>query len=159
MEDDPRFFADAMLGGLARWLRLLGFDTAYEPHIADQVLVHRARAERRAVLTQDRRMPREWHGILVHLVAPAGPLEQLREVMTAFHLFPLARPFTRCSLCNTPLVALDSAEAADLLPPDLREAPGRCSRCPACGRTYWEGSHTRRMRSAVVQALGRDPFA
>src|SRR5919204_2778210 len=92
-----------MLQGLARWLRLLGFDTVFAPEIPDPVLIRRAVEESRIVLTQDRALPREWRLSGIHVVAARTPADQLREVARAFDLGPLVRPLTRCSRCNVPL--------------------------------------------------------
>ena len=50
------FFADVMLGKLARWLRMLGYDTAYERKIDDADVVGRVLREDRWLLTRDRHL-------------------------------------------------------------------------------------------------------
>jgi uncharacterized protein with PIN domain len=146
----PRFLADSMLGGLARWLRILGYDTAWEPEIDDRELVRRGVAEHRWILTRDRRLVDAWWTDNLLLLSPDDPLEQLREVAARVPL-SLSRIFTRCSRCNRRLEKLPPAEAALLRPPDVT---GALRRCPQCGRIYWQGSHTRRMRATLEAALG-----
>lgn len=148
---EPRFIADAMLEGLARWLRLLGFDTAFEPGIPDARLIRRAVEENRVILTQDRSL-RSARAAL-HLVARDRPLDQLREVVEAFGLGVRARPLSRCNRCNTPLVAAARAEAAGRVPSRIAEDRDRFLRCPECGRVYWEGTHTARIRRELARAL------
>ena len=142
----PRFAADAMLGRLARWLRVLGFDTTYDAAIADTVLVRHANDEGRVLLTRDRHLLRELQPAQAHEVRQDAPLEQLGELVRALDLAAPAELFTRCILCNTPL-----APARD------RETPlgaqGPLLECPSCGRLYWHGSHVRRMRMALERAL------
>jgi uncharacterized protein with PIN domain len=157
VEDDPRrvvrFAVDAMLGRLARWLRLLGFDAIWEPHVPDAALVRRALEEERWILTRDRALPVEWRVPRVHVVSAETPFEQLREVIRVFGLAPHARPFARCSRCNTPLEPLAPEHAAARVPPAVRERHDRFFVCPRCDRVYWEGSHVERMRRVLERAL------
>ena len=152
--ESPRFLADAMLGRLARWLRALGYDTAYDPALPDPALVRLAGVEGRVLLTRDRHLLRELRPARAHEVRHDAPLAQLHELVVALELEPPAELFTRCLVCNEPLSApLGAGEAAPLLPPAARDLPGPVRRCPACGRVYWQGSHVRRMRRALAEAL------
>ncbi|WP_462330092.1 Mut7-C RNAse domain-containing protein [Thiohalocapsa halophila] len=156
---EPRFVCDAHLGKLGRRLRLLGFDTVLAQDATgedpgDDALVQLAHDEHRILLTRDRGLL-ERPGLTHALEVPQVPVDtQLRGLIQRLQLQRAAAPFTRCTCCNTPL------EPAD--PADLRELPSgvlahqdRFWRCPGCGRSYWEGSHHRRM-SRLVQQLLRD---
>jgi uncharacterized protein with PIN domain len=149
-----RFAADAMLGRLARWLRVLGFDTTYDTALLDPELVRRAAVENRVLLTRDRHLLRELRPATALEIRRDAPLEQLRDVVTTLALPAPAELFTRCLLCNAELSApLPETEAMGLLPADFCEMPGPVRRCPACGKLYWHGSHVRRMRAALEGAL------
>lgn len=150
---DLRFAVDAMLGHLARWLRLLGFDAWSERDVPDERLVRRALAEGRWILTRDRALPREWRVPRVRVLAAETPFAQIREVVQAFDLGPKARPFSRCSRCNTALAPLPAAEVETRVPARVRERHERFVACPACGRVYWEGTHVARIRSVLARAL------
>lgn len=148
-----RFLADAMLERLARWLRVLGFDVASAGTLVDGELLRRAAAEDRVLLTRDR-------GLLGperasdYLIESSDPLEQLREVVARFELPLPPELFTRCLLCNTVLQPLGRAlDDDDELPLDVRERGEALRQCTTCGRVYWEGAHTRRMRAALARAL------
>lgn len=148
-----RFMADAMLGRLARWLRVLGFDTAYNAMLADSVMVRLANDEGRVLLTRDRHLLRELRPDHALEIRSDVPLEQLRDVVAALDLAPPADLFTRCILCNAPLSPpLSESQAAGLLPEDF-EIPAPVRRCPGCGKLYWHGSHARRMRAALERTL------
>ena len=149
----PRFFADVMLGRLARWLRVLGYDTAYETDIDDPDLVERADAEGRVLLTRDRHLVTHLRPERSVLVQSDVPLEQLREVVDACDLEPPGELFTRCPVCNGALRPATETERRDLVPDDARDLPGPIRRCPRCGRVYWLGSHTKRMRQTLAAAF------
>lgn len=143
-----------MLGRLARWLRVLGFDTTYDDAIEDPVLVRLAEAEDRILLTRDRHLLRELRPRRAHEVRDDAPLLQLRAVVLELELPAPAELFTRCILDNTELSApLPLGQAHSLVPPLSREAAGPVRRCATCGRVYWNGSHVRRMRGALQRTL------
>jgi uncharacterized protein with PIN domain len=152
--DRPHFIADAMLGRLARWLRTLGYDTAYDDAIADEELVRRAVEEGRHILTRDRRLFEEWR-VSGQLVRADKPLDQLREVASALGLPAPERLFTRCRVCNGLLRPLADELVLDRVPPRVRERERTFFNCPDCGRVYWRGSHTDRMRKVLEGVFSR----
>lgn len=152
---EPRFAADAMLGRLARWLRVLGYDTSYESRIEDEGLVRRALLEDRILLTCDRALPEEWRVARYLLLQPEAPLEQLRQVVEHFSLDPDRPLFRRCTHCNQPVETVERAAVVGRVPARVLDEHDRFSRCPRCTRIYWEGSHTRRMRHTLRRVLGR----
>jgi uncharacterized protein with PIN domain/sulfur carrier protein ThiS len=154
---DPRFIADAQLGGLARLLRMLGFDTLFDNRADDADIRRRATAERRIILTRDRQLlicRDVTHGCYVHALKPP---EQLREVAERLQLAGRAKPFSRCLCCNVPLEAVDKAAVLDRLPPAVAKAHTQFRRCPACERVYWPGDHFRRMSAMLGGVLGLSP--
>ena len=157
----PRFAADAMLGRLARWLRALGFDTAYDSAIADPVLVRQAADEDRILLTRDRHLLRELRPERALEVRRDDPLEQLQDIVLALSLPRPAAMFSRCLLCNTLLDGLNAVERRALAAELAYAPPPPVRRCPCCVKLYWEGSHSRRMRAALERVLpgwgGGDP--
>lgn len=153
---NPRFVADAHLGGLARMLRMLGFDTLYDNHFHDDAIVAISEHDGRIVLTRDRELLKRRavsHGCYVHALKSE---DQLREVVGRLDLARNARPFTLCLHCNVPLRAVDKASVIECLPPKVREHYERFSTCDQCGRVYWEGSHFRNMRRLLDGVLLED---
>jgi len=147
-----RFLADAHLGGLARLLRLVGFDTAFCSRLADADIERLAAAEGRIVLSRDRALLQRrgiTHGVFVR---GERPREQLRQVVERLDLARSLQPFSRCLKCNSPLGPVAPDAVAARLPPAVRAAHERFVACPGCGRVYWEGSHWQRMQ-ATVRAL------
>jgi uncharacterized protein with PIN domain len=148
---EPRFAADAMLGRLARWLRVLGFDTTWQAHVPDAALVRHALEEQRTVLTRDRRLPEEWTRVPVFVLHAEDLRGQLAELGARFALSSRARPFTRCNRCNETLVPASEAEVRERVPPAVRARHPGFLRCPRCGRVYWAGSHVARMRALLAE--------
>ena len=145
------FVADAMLGRLATWLRLLGIDTVYDPKLAAAGLIRRAFAEGRILLTRNRRLLRR-RRLPPHLYIGANEFRgQLREVLDAFQLDPYAQLSCRCSRCNEVLLTIDKRHVCDQVPPYVFATQSTFSRCPACGRTYWAATHVEHMKAELAR--------
>ena len=147
-----RFVLDVHLGTLARRLRLVGVDAAYANDLDDDVLIERANAGRRVLLTQDRGLLRRRRLWLGAYVRGARPDDQLRDVLDRFG--PPLAPWTRCTACNGPLAPARKADVEPLLPPGTRRTYQAFARCPACGRVYWRGAHSTRLEQIVAAAVG-----
>ena len=139
------FVADVHLGALARFLRMLGFDTRYENTIADRDIVDLASREHRIVLTCDRELLKcrdIARGCFVHATKPEA---QLKEVAARYGLELHMQPFTLCLLCNLHLETIGREEVGRHVPERIAAHYAEFSRCPGCERIYWKGSHWTRM--------------
>lgn len=138
---EPRFVVDVNLGGLARLLRVLGFDVWWTKDADDQSLADISTDEHRILLTRDRGLLKRraiTHGLFVHADIPE---EQALEVIRRLDLAQRLAPLTRCLRCNGTLVPVTKDEVIDDLEPLTRRYYDEFSRCPDCGRIYWAGSH------------------
>lgn len=144
-----------MLGRLARWLRLLGCDTLYaDSTMDDAALLALASAEGRTLLTRDGGIAARRTGKGAVLVASADPAVQVGEVVKSLGLeIDGSKLFSRCSLCNTPVVPATKGDARGSVPENVFAKHDEFFRCPACGKFYWKGSHWKRMRE-FVEGLG-----
>ena len=137
-----KLLCDHMLGSLARWLRFMGYDTAYPEPTSDRDLIDMARREDRILLTRDKELAgrvREAVGIR------SGDLEeQIREVAAVLPL-RLIDPLSRCSLCNSVLLPVSRDAIEELVPVGVRSRHEEFWRCPSCHRVYWQGSHWDKM--------------
>lgn len=148
--DPPRFLLDVHLGALARRLRLLGLDTAYEADATDPRLVERAEHEKRVLLSRDR-------GLLSRSALSEGALvrgsrtpEQVQEVLRRFE--PPLRPWSRCVRCNGLLRPVKAEAVAAQLQAGTRRSYRAFSRCGGCGQVYWRGAHSGPLEAVVRQA-------
>jgi uncharacterized protein len=143
------FVVDGHLGKLARNLRLLGFDVAYEQKASDRQLLDLMIRETRALLTRDRRLL--MHAIVQHGYCPRSQNaeEQTIEVIRRFRLFELIAPFTRCLRCNVRLEDAAKAEIIEKLEPLTKIYYNQFRRCPGCKQIYWAGSHFEKLQKRL----------
>lgn len=148
-----RFILDVHLGRLARYLRLLGFDTLYRNDYDDAELAGMASRERRILLTRDRGLLKRsaiTHG---YYVRATNPRRQLQEVLARFDLYRAVRSFKRCTRCNGLLSSVAKDHIVDQLRPDTRRCFDRFWRCDDCRQIYWRGSHYQHMQHLIHDML------
>jgi uncharacterized protein with PIN domain len=142
-----QFLVDKTLGKLAKWLRILGFDTIYLeypalPEIREQV------AQGRIFLTRNRRLLPNVPGAVFissdHVDAQLGQLYREGHIDFKEELW-----FSRCILCNVPLTNVSNEEVDTLVPEYVRRTASLFARCPLCGKVYWPGSHLNRMKERI----------
>ena len=150
---EPRFVLDVHLGKLARYLRLLGFDTIYDRSYADATIAAISEQERRLILTRDKGLLKRKEVTRGYWLRNFEPRLQIAEVVETFDLHRLVREFSRCMVCNHTLESVDEASVRDTLPAGLRGQFERLSRCPGCGRLYWPGSHYDRLVTLVADLI------
>lgn len=145
-----RFVLDVHLGRLARYLRLLGFDTDYATERDDPDLVEISVDEKRILLTRDVELLK--HSDVTHgaYVRSTDPSQQLVEIVRRFQLRDSIRPFSRCMACNG--VLREGVTDPERVPPDVRRQHDRFSSCPNCERVFWRGGHATKLDELVEVA-------
>ena len=150
----PLFFADAMLGKLARWLRMLGYDTAYQRDITDSDLVRWVLREDRWLLTRDgyliKRKVLQGRFTLIHSDYIQDQIRQLGAELQ-INLVVDGKTLSRCAACNQILAPLSPSEARPLVPALVAEQYSKFVRCPNCRQIYWPGSHWSRIQHQLQQ--------
>jgi uncharacterized protein with PIN domain len=149
----PRFILDVNLGKLAKFMRLLGFDSLYRNDYRDKVVVNIAVNEQRIVLTRDRRLlyfKSIRHGYWVREVKAEN---QVDEILSRFDLYGAIHPFTRCLACNGVLEPVAKEQVLHRLEPKTRLYYEIFSHCISCQRIYWKGSHMEHMLRRFAHLL------
>lgn len=145
----PPLLLDAMLGRLARWLRLMGYDAAYLADTDDIEVVRLAHAEARLILTRDRGLAAR-RGVQAMLIDSQVIDEQILQVLE--HLGPPPEPnVPRCAVCNKPLEILPKEAAENRVPPYVWRSHTSFRACPGCHRVYWNGTHWTAIRDRLNQ--------
>lgn len=149
-EKTPQFVVDCMLGRLARWLRILGFDTWYFREIDDRELLALHAETGRVLVTRDTHLV-QCRGVSRHvLVRSDGWEDQLRQVVVDLSLDVCPeRMLTRCLLCNLPLEKLVPEEAYGRIPDYVAGSASVFRGCRSCDKVYWAGTHRKRMEEVV----------
>lgn len=150
--EPPIFLADNHLGRLARFLRLLGFDTWYHPAWDDAQLAQAAGAQARILLTRDRNLLKRKEVIFGYCLHTLEPLEQLQAVVRRFGLPAEIQPWQRCLRCNGRLLPAAKETVLAQLEPKTRLFFDEFRQCAACGQVYWQGSHMERLAGVVALA-------
>jgi uncharacterized protein with PIN domain len=142
-----------MLGKLARWMNLLGYDVTYCREIGDQDLVRLARQQSRTILTRDTRLV-EHKPQSLFLIHSTNLWEQLAQVVRAYPLLFSETAFSRCTYCNVKIEQADKRAVEERLPPLVREKQDIIYRCPHCQRLYWHATHVKHIRTKLKENLG-----
>ncbi|HAV43578.1 TPA: hypothetical protein DCX15_06160 [bacterium] len=153
-----KFLCNSMLGRLAKWLRILGYDTAYLQEKTDKELIELARKEGRILLTRDRHLSREWLTPTLYIESQEID-DQLTQVVDRYHLDLEENLFCRCPLCNHLLSPIDKEEVKEGVPPFVYETYHQFFFCPDCHKTYWPGTHWENIKKKVEEIRGKDDWA
>ncbi len=144
-----RFIADVMLGRLAKWLRISGFDVLYSNHFSDDELVRISNSEERILLSRDTRLlVRKAVRRFIFLESQDLP-SQIQQVFATLNPDKLPPLLTRCLTCNDALQDVSPESVRDIVPPFVFETQRAFKSCPRCGKVFWAGTH----RDSVVQNL------
>jgi uncharacterized protein len=148
---EKHFVIDSMLGKLAKWLRILGFDARYE-QLKDQEQIDAFRRLGFLLITRNRK----WSGqSRVFCLTANNPSEQLQEVVLQVSIAPQeVQLLQRCILCNEKLRGIAREDALGHVPDYVFETQTSFHQCPACQRIYWPGSHPKRVLQRLQRELG-----
>lgn len=145
----PRFLCDCNLGRLAKWLRILGFDTIYMKNMREDI-IEEERLAGRVLLTRSGKLSSRKNCFLIKSNCIA---DQIIEVNDKFILNKQLKPFSLCVICNEPLVSADNLKATDHVPEYVLSTVGTFRNCPKCNKFYWQGSHIKRVNETIQNLL------
>lgn len=148
-----KFICDQMLGRLAKWLRLMGYDTLYFKSIEDLELIRIAFEEKRMLFTRDNalmaRRKIRLGEVKAFLIESDSLDAQLGEIAQKFELEKVNISNTLCSICNAPLTPISKSQVKGRVPRYVYETQQKFSTCPCCGRYYWKGTHWDKVNSKL----------
>lgn len=144
-----KFIADGMCGGLARWLRLIGYDTLYFNTSKKIEIIRTAQKEGRIILTKDKKITFQYPQFAFYIEGE-NTKKQFEEVIKKFNLkIEEENLFKRCSLCNTLLEKIEKEKVKDLVPEYVYNNKEEFAICRKCNKIYWEGDHCRYIRERL----------
>jgi len=147
-----KFIADSMLGDVARWLRMLGYDTLYSRSIKDHEILRIAERDDRVILTRDISLVRRARkrGLRAILIDSTEIVDVLTKISLKTGIeVKFKEKETRCPYCNTLLVIITKAEALSFVPPSVGAKYDKFWKCPRCGKIYWQGNHWRTINEII----------
>lgn len=154
---EVKFIVDNNVGKLAKWLRIMGYDTLLFREKDDGKMVKIALSQDRVVLTKDTQIMKRrliTNGRLkAILIEDDNPKAQLRQIVSALNLDYQFRPFSLCLECNQNLVERDKDEVRDLVPPYVFKTQSQYMECPSCHRIYWRGTHWQAMSKELEKFM------
>jgi len=140
----PGFICDFMLGRLAKWMRLMGFDTTYHRDTDGKTIIYHSREEGRTILTRSRILAEKYDDLI--LIRSEHLVEQLRQVAG---IVDIKSPFSRCPVCNTEIEEVKKDRIKEKVPPYVFETHNGFKRCPQCGRIFWKGTHYKEIEKLI----------
>jgi hypothetical protein len=149
---NPKFIADCHLGKLAKYLRIMGIDTLFFPHIEDDDLIMIANDEDRIIITRDRDLSQRKNAPIFFL-EPTDTKSQLKTLIDYYELKEHPAPFSRCIVCNTQLQVIEKEKIIDRLPEKVKKYFDYFEYCPTCDRIYWQGDHYKHMMEFLEEVL------
>ena len=144
-----RFIADVMLGRLARWLRILGYDTLYEANYTDDDLFFKAHREKRVLLTRDSDLAQRMNAKYCCFITEPGVSEQVKQVVAHYRLNTTDYIFSRCTLCNEPVKPIYKPLVEKRVPEFVYKSINEFYHCESCDKIYWAGSHIKLVKQVL----------
>jgi hypothetical protein len=148
-----KFILTKELGRLARWMRILGFDTIYFKSDNIGTLIVEALRDKRIIIT---RRKQKIEGLEKQMIVIKGTelKEQLKEVVKKLNLkVEEEKMFTRCTICNQILEEVEKEEIKDLVPEYVYNTQEFFMKCGQCKRIYWQGSHWGNVKEVIAKLL------
>ena len=149
MKNNPRFAVDKMLGKLAKWLRILGYDTFYKNIISNATLLSVANSDNRILITKNHFFKKRKHQIKIIFITSDDLKDQLLELKHEIKL-STDRIFTRCPICNRKTTRINKEFVNDIVPPYVYQNQERFFQCLLCGKVYWAGTHLENAKKFIT---------
>ncbi|MCK5101281.1 MAG: Mut7-C ubiquitin/RNAse domain-containing protein, partial [Cyclobacteriaceae bacterium] len=146
---ETKFILDVHLGKLAKYLRLLGFDTLYFNNLDDPEIIEIAKAKNRIILTRDLGILKNNKVTHGYWLRSQDSKEQLKEVIQRFDLKNKLNLFSRCTICNGDISKIDKSLIKNQIHIKTFNEFNTFYQCKNCKKIYWKGSHYERMLEMI----------
>ena len=157
--EKPLFIVDAMLGKLAKKLRLLGYDSLYSSSMEDDELLRIAKNENRILITKDVSLTQkaEKQQIRTIQIAKNDEIEQFLQINKMANLgkCTVAGSNSRCPVCNGELQSVEKKNVSEKVPTGVYENMNDFWACKKCGKIYWEGTHIKNLQKFTAELNDR----
>ncbi len=140
-----KFLVDFHLGKLARYLRMLGFDTLYQNKYNPSKIIKISKSEKRIIISKSRQLLKIKDITHGYCLTESNPEKQLKKVLYRFDLYANINPFSRCIICNTKLKPVNKETVIDKIPEKVKELHQEFATCQNCKKIYWKGTHYENM--------------
>ena len=148
-----RFAADRMLGKLAKWLRIIGYDTIYSRTLSNDDFLSLA-GEDRILLSRNSKLVGKISSDRLIFIEENDPMIQFKGLIKKLHLKPDPdKFFSRCTVCNGILKPVELESVAGKVPDYILNAHNKFSECRTCGKIYWPGTHLARSNKEIKRLL------
>ena len=152
-ESEPIFFVDAMLGNIARKLRLLGYDSQYFSDIDDEKLIDSARKEKRIIISKDEELIKKSQkfGMRSIHITKEEEIEEFLEIINSVNLkrIQINGNIARCPKCNSLTESVDKEIIKERIPQGVLKLNDKFWICKCCNQIYWEGTHIKNLQEFV----------
>ena len=148
-----RFIVDTNLGNIARLMRMLGFDTYFDPNLSNRAIIEISNKEYRTIITTSRKILKFRDARFGLLLRPDGAERQIKNILFRLEIKDEIKPFSRCIRCNGILIHVQKEDIADRIPPKTESFCNAYSHCEYCDKIYWEGTHVFKMRELIDRLL------
>jgi len=144
-----KFIADGMCGGVARWLRLIGYDTLYFNTNRKIEIIRVAEKEKRFVITKDKKLALQYPDLIFYIEGE-NTFEQFKNVVKKFNLeIKEENLFKICSICNSKLENIEKEKVKNIVPEYVYNTKEEFAICRKCNKIYWEGDHCKYIKEKL----------
>ena len=150
---NTRFIADTNLGNIARYMRVLGFDTCFDPSLSTRAIIELSLKEDRIIITKSRRLLKFRDVTYGILLRPGTSEAQIKNILFRLGIKDRVKPFSRCLRCNSILIRVEKKKIIDRIPLKTRSFCNEYSHCESCDKIYWEGTHVFEMKKVINRLL------
>ncbi len=157
--EKPIFLVDAMLGKLAKKLRLLGYDSLYSSSMEDDEVIRLAQNENRILVTKDALLSKKAEKLEIRTIqiTKNDEMDQFLQINRKEKLgkITVSGSNSRCPVCNGKLEHTEKKDVSEKVPTGVFENINDFWKCTKCEKIYWEGTHIKNLQKFTEELNDR----